>query len=81
MRPSIIAYLVFSFSPGYLVYLGEIGRWGVLSGYSSVAIEGPSGKRSVLLLLEELMSRIRRHASQTGILSKSPICWWTSIYK
>lgn len=52
-----------------------------ISGYSSVAIESASGKRSLLLLLDaqhiymalagtlkfdEIISRIRRHASQTG---------------
>ncbi|SMO92528.1 restriction endonuclease [Fodinibius sediminis] len=52
-----------------------------ISGYSSVAIESASGKRSLLLLLDaqhiymalagtlkfdEIISRVRRHASQTG---------------
>lgn len=52
-----------------------------ISGYSSVAIEGASGRRSTLLLLdaqhlymclsgvlsfEDIISRVRRHASQTG---------------
>lgn len=52
-----------------------------ISGYSSVAIQGASGRRGLLLLLEaqqiymcltgairfgNLISRVRRHASQTG---------------
>lgn len=52
-----------------------------ISGFSSVAISGASGRRGLLLLLEarhiymclsgimgfgEVISRIRRHASQTG---------------
>lgn len=52
-----------------------------ISGYSSVAIQGASGRRSLLLLLDaqqiymcltgairfgDLISRVRRHASQTG---------------